>query len=136
MGIESIHRILSPEAIHFDEAIGIAVVGLAVNVVSAWILEGGSDHREHHSDHDGKHYHHDHNLRSAYVHVLADALTSILAIAALSLGKYFSLNWMDPAMGIVGSLVIVKWAYSLCKETASELLDVHSKKAHPECCCV
>lgn len=133
MSVESVQRLLSPQAIQFNEAIGIAALGLCVNLVSAWILEGGAHHHDQgNDDHDHHHnHHHDHNLRSAYVHVLADALTSILAIIALFVGKFYGLNWMDPIMGIVGSLVILKWAYDLCRNTASELLDVHSTQAPP-----
>ena len=140
MATESIARLFSPQVIHFNEAIGIAVLGLGVNLASAWILEGGLHHHEeeHEHDHDEEedHHHHDHshdhNLRSAYVHVLADALTSIFAIIALSAGKFFGLGWMDPVMGIVSSLVILKWAYALCRDTGSELLDVHSRRLPPE----
>lgn len=135
MAEESVRRLFSPESIHFNEAIGIAALGLCVNLLSARILEGGNHHHGDHEDHDHDHdhgHHHDHNLRSAYVHVLADALTSVLAIVALSVGKFLGLGWMDPVMGIVGSLVILKWAYELCRDTGSELLDVHSKKVPPK----
>ena len=135
MAEESVRRLFSPQSIHFNEAIAIAGLGLCVNLLSAWILEGGGhhhhdDHEEHGHEHHLEH-HHDHNLRSAYVHVLADALTSVLAIIALSVGKFFGLGWMDPVMGIVGSIVILKWAYDLCRDTGSELLDVHSKQIPP-----
>jgi cation diffusion facilitator family transporter len=120
MGFESVERILSPVSIQFNAAIGVAVMGLLVNVVSAFILQGG-DH-----DHDGDHCmsdHHDHNLRAAYLHVIADAMTSVLAIIALTTGKYFGWVWMDPVMGIVGSLVIAKWSYGLLRDTSAILLD-------------
>ena len=120
MGFESVQRILSPVSIQFNAAIGVAVLGLVVNVVSAFILQGG----EH--DHEGDFRmsdHHDHNLRAAYLHVIADALTSVLAIIALTTGKYFGWVWMDPIMGIVGSLVIAKWSYGLLRDTSAILLD-------------
>lgn len=131
MATESIQRIFQPQSIQFNEAIGIAVLGLLVNLLSAWILESG-DHQHQDDEHEHGDHHHDHNLRSAYIHVLADALTSVLAIFALIVGKFYGLTWIDPAMGIVGSLVILKWAYNLCRDTASELLDVHSKKIPPD----
>ncbi len=120
MGFESAERILSPVSIRFNAAIGVALLGLLVNVVSAFILEDG-DH-----DHDGDHRmheHHDHNLRAAYLHVIADAMTSVLAIIALTTGKYFGWVWMDPVMGMVGSLVIAKWSYGLLRDTSAILLD-------------
>jgi cation diffusion facilitator family transporter len=135
MAEESIRRLLRPEAIQFNEAIGIAAIGLAVNLLSAWLLEAGDHGHAHEAEegHDHPHeHHHDHNLRSAYLHVLADALTSVLAIVALGFGKFYGLGWMDPVMGIVGSLVILRWAYGLCRDTGYELLDVHSKQVPPE----
>lgn len=119
MGFESIERLLSPQSIRFDEAIVVAVVGLIVNLVSAWLLHGGHDH--HHSHHG--HHHHDHNLRAAYLHVLADALTSLLAIVALLCGKAFGWIWMDALMGIVGAIVISKWSIGLIRDTSGVLLD-------------
>lgn len=115
MCFESVERILSPVSIQFNAAIGVAVLGLLVNVVSAFILQGG--------DHDHQGDHHDHNLRAAYLHVIADAMTSVLAIIALTTGKYFGWVWMDPVMGIVGSLVIAKWSYGLLRDTSAILLD-------------
>lgn len=123
MAVESIHRLFTPTQIQFNEAIAIAVLGLAVNVLSAFIL--GSGHH-HHDDHNEEHHHHhveDHNHRSALVHVIADALTSVLAIVALFAGKFYAANWLDPMMGIVGAIVILRWAYVLCRDTAWELLD-------------
>ncbi len=117
MAYESIKRLIHPEIIYFDQAIAVAIVGLVVNLVSAFILK-----ESHHHDHN-----HDHNLKAAYLHVLADALTSILAIMALFLGKYYNSPWMDSFVGIVGSLVILRWAYGLCRETVWELLDGHAK---------
>ena len=113
---ESVLRFVDPRQISFDQAIGVAVIGLIVNVISAWLLRD-----DHHHGHDG--HHHDHNLRAAYLHVLADALTSLAAIFALFSGRMLGWNWMDPLMGLVGSLVIGRWAYSLVRETAALLLD-------------
>ncbi|MBU1055541.1 MAG: CDF family Co(II)/Ni(II) efflux transporter DmeF [Proteobacteria bacterium] len=122
MSIESIQRIINPQQIHFNEAIGVAILGLFVNIICAYILQGRHDHS--HGKHKQKHdHHHDHNLRAAYFHVLADALTSLLAIVALFSGKMFGWNHLDPVMGIVGALVITRWSYSLLKETGPILLD-------------
>ncbi|MBA3004229.1 MAG: CDF family Co(II)/Ni(II) efflux transporter DmeF [Desulfurivibrio sp.] len=121
MLIESGQRIFSPQSIHFNEAIGVAALGLLVNIACAFLLQGHHDHGHTH-DHD-HHHHHDHNLKAAYLHVLADALTSVLAIGALILGKYFGWTLLDPLMGIVGALVISRWAYGLLRETGGILLD-------------
>ena len=119
MALESVHRLFSPQAIRFNEAIGVAVLGLIVNLLSALLLQSQHGH-----DHDhGHHQHHDHNLRAAYLHVLADAFTSVLAIVALFSGKYLAWHWLDPMMGIVGAAVITKWAHGLLKETSGILLD-------------
>ena len=122
---ESVGRFFAPREISFDQAIGVAVIGLVVTLVSAWLLRDGHDHwHDHgHAHEPGHHHHHDHNLRAAYLHVLADALTSLTAIFALVCGKLFGWGWMDPAMGIVGSLVIGRWAYGLVRQTAAVLLD-------------
>lgn len=123
MLIESGQRIVNPHLIHFDEAIAVAGFGLFINLICALLLR---DHHHHHHDdhdHDHAHHHHDHNLKAAYLHVLADALTSVLAIVALVLGKYYGWNWLDPVMGIVGALIITQWSYSLVKETSPLLLD-------------
>lgn len=117
MLVESGQRILHPHTIHFDEAIAIAGFGLFINLVCALLLKGHHGH-----DHVG-HHHHDHNLKAAYLHVLADALTSVLAIVALGLGKYYGWHWMDPVMGMVGALIITQWSYALLKETSPVLLD-------------
>lgn len=119
MMAEAIGRLLSPQNIHFEEAIWVAVAGLVINLLSALILD---DHHDHPHEHE-HHHHHDHNLRAAYVHVLADALTSVLAIVALMAGKYFGLIWLDAVMGIVGSMVILSWAWGLIRETSPLLLD-------------
>ncbi|HIJ38378.1 MAG TPA: CDF family Co(II)/Ni(II) efflux transporter DmeF [Rhodospirillaceae bacterium] len=120
---ESANRLTTAQTIAFDEALWVAVVGLAVNIVSAMILggHGHDDNHGHHHDHD--HEHHDHNLRAAYIHVVADAFTSVLAIAALLLGKYLGWWWMDPVMGFVGAAVIINWSWSLMRKTGSVLLD-------------
>jgi cation diffusion facilitator family transporter len=124
---ESILRLFQPTTVAFGEATVIAVVGLAVNLVSAFVLMGHHGHDQgHHHDHaheHGGHHHHDNNLRSAYVHVLADALTSVLAIAALLAGRYLGWVWLDPAMGIVGAIVIAKWAFNLMRDSSAVLLD-------------
>jgi len=127
IGIESVMRLLEPTQVQFGMAIWIAVIGLAVNIVSALLLSGsgGHDHGHGHGhDHHHGHSHSkDNNLRSAYVHVLADAVTSVLAIVALLAGKFLGWVWLDPAMGIVGAVVIARWAWSLMRDTASVLLD-------------
>ncbi|MBV1692633.1 CDF family Co(II)/Ni(II) efflux transporter DmeF [Novosphingobium sp. G106] len=126
IGVESILRLFEPIKVAFGEATLIAVIGLGVNIVSAFLLSGshhhhGHDHHDHVDDHDA--HGGDNNLRSAYVHVLADALTSVLAIAALLAGRYLGWVWMDPVMGIVGAGVIARWSWSLMRDTASVLLD-------------
>lgn len=123
MILESVQRIIEPNNIHFNEAIIVAVVGLIVNIVSAFILK---DDHHHHDDHHGDsdhHHDHDHNMKAAYLHVLADALTFVLAIVALLTGKYMGIIWIDPVMGIVGAIVILHWSYGLIKESSTVLLD-------------
>ena len=123
---ESMLRFIHPVEIAFNEAILVAVVGLVVNVLSVWMLHTG-DHQHHH--HDDNHDHkHDHNLRAAYLHVLADALTSVLAIVALLAGKFFGLTFLDPVMGIVGGVLIWRWAWGLLKSSAMILLDGSTTK--------
>ncbi|MCF7967221.1 MAG: CDF family Co(II)/Ni(II) efflux transporter DmeF [Methylobacter tundripaludum] len=119
MLVESGQRIVNPHIIHFDEAIAVAGFGLFINLVCALLLR---DHHHHDHSHDHAH-HHDQNLKAAYLHVLADALTSVLAIAALTLGKYYGWHFLDPVMGIIGALIIMQWAYSLVRETSPVLLD-------------
>jgi cation diffusion facilitator family transporter len=116
-------RFLSPVEIAFNQAIFVAVIGLLVNGVSVFIL--GDAHEDHDHDEDGEDHdhHHDHNLRSAYLHVLADALTSVLAIFALLAAKYFHTLWMDPLMGIVGAVLVSRWSLGLLRATANILLD-------------
>lgn len=173
MLIESLHRLIEPQAIRFNEAIAVAVIGLLVNMVGAWLLK---DHHHHHGHEHGhshshehghshshshehdehshehspershslehshshehslehSHSHHDHNLHAAYMHVLADALTSLLAIVALLLGKYLGLNWLDPIMGVVGAVIITRWAYGLLKQSGPILLDASIDEASKE----
>lgn len=134
---ESFQRLLTPSPIDFTQAIIVAVIGLAVNLLSAWMLMG--DHEHHHHDHhrhghshEGHGHDHDHshgqgrdnNLRAAYLHVLADALTSVLAIAALVLGSLYGWMQLDPLMGLVGALVIARWSWGLVKDTGGVLLDL------------
>lgn len=123
MFIESLQRLASPEAIQFNEAIMVAVIGLIVNVVSVFLLKDHHSHDHHHDHSHGHEHHHDHNLKAAYFHVLADALTSLLAIVALIFGKYFGLNWLDALMGIVGAVIITRWSYGLIRQTGPILLD-------------
>lgn len=131
MVFQSIERILSPSPIRYNEAIVIAIIGLAVNLLCAWLLKDG--HHGHTHAHDGEHAHsHQHqdiNLRSAYLHVIADAATSVLAISALISGKYFGAAWLDPVMGIVGAALVANWAYGLLRQSGRVLLD--AEMDHP-----
>lgn len=131
MAFSSIERLFSPAPIHYREAIVVAVIGLAVNIVCAFIL-GGAHHHDHgHAhDHDHDHHHghgetghHDLNLKSAYVHVIADAATSVLAVLALCGGWAFGWAWLDPLMGIAGAVLVAVWAKNLIRETGKVLLD-------------
>lgn len=154
IGYESVSRLFQPVSIHYGEATAIAVVGLLVNLASAWLLgaEHGHDHHgpahahgddhphHHHHDHDHDdhhdrhdhsghghahgHHHHDHNLRAAYWHVLADALTSVLAIVGLLAARFYGWNWLDPVIGIVGAAVIAHWSWGLIRDAGAVLLDV------------
>jgi cation diffusion facilitator family transporter len=120
---ESAVRLVSPVPIAYGEAIFVAALGLCVNLISAWLLR--DDDHDHHHGHDHSHaHHHDNNLRAAYIHVVADAATSILAILALVVAMYSQWVWADPAVGIVGSLVIASWAYGLIRASGAVLLDV------------
>lgn len=143
IGWESLLRLANPVAISFEQAIAVAVIGLVVNLACAWLLR--DDHGHHHGHHHHGHHHHDHahhdhahddthehpghgpardnNLRAAYLHVLADALTSVLAIAALLLGRSQGWLWADPLMGVVGALIIARWSWGLIRETGAVLLD-------------
>src|SRR6267378_3678343 len=121
---ESAHRLFVPLTIHFNEAIGVASLGLLVNLSCALLLKDTSHHHHHHDGHSHAGGHrHDLNLRAAYVHVLADAFTSVLAIIALTGGKFAGWSWLDPIMGIVGSGVVFSWAYTLIRDTSGILLD-------------
>jgi cation diffusion facilitator family transporter len=157
MAWESLWRFVEPVAISFDQAIGVAVLGLAVNGVSAVLLTRGASHHHahHHHHHDHRHHDHrhaeapdpgrgdrggaaahehdrggkDHNLGAAYLHVLADALTSLLAIVALLAGKYLGLAWMDPMMGVVGAVLVTVWAWGLARQSGGVLLDRQAPEA-------
>jgi cation diffusion facilitator family transporter len=133
MAVESVNRLIQPVEIEFNQAIFVAVLGLIVNGVSVLILghhhhpgdahDVGTDLEEHAHYHEHHHQHHDHNLISAYLHVLADALTSLLAIFALLAAKYFGFIWADPLMGIVGAILVARWSIGLLHSTGVVLLD-------------
>lgn len=129
MVVGSVERIVSPQPIQYQEAMIVAALGLLVNIVCAMILGSAHDHDGHHGEHnhDGKHdhldHHHDLNLKSAYVHVIADAATSVLAIFALAGGWFYGWSWLDPVMGIVGAVLVAVWAKNLIAETGKVLLD-------------
>jgi cation diffusion facilitator family transporter len=133
---ESVIRLVHPVAIAYGEAIAVAALGLGVNLVSAWLLRDSHDHDHHGHGHSRDHSpgsshghrHHDNNLRAAYIHVLADAATSVLAIAALVIAMYSQWVWADPAVGIIGSLVIASWAFGLIRDSGAVLLDVSVDK--------
>lgn len=138
MAVESFFKLLEPQNIRFNEAIAVAVIGLIINLICAWILKEGTHphHEEEEDEHEIEHSHTvvghiDTNMRGAYFHVLADALTSILAIGALVFGKYLNFSSLDPLMGLISSVIILKWAVSLCKDTAWELLDGHPAHFKP-----
>jgi len=118
---QSVERLLAPTPIHYDQAIVLAMVGLSVNLACAWLLKDGQGHHHDHGSHD--HHHQDMNLRSAYVHVLADAATSVLAILGLIGGKFWGANWLDPLMGIIGAGLVAAWAFGLLRDTGRVLLD-------------
>jgi len=125
MVVESGARLLSPSPIHYAQAMGIAALGLAVNLACAWLLKADHTHHGHTHHHDGQHEHThgDINLRSAYLHVLADAATSVLAIVALAGGMLWGLDWLDPIMGLAGAALMVHWALGLLRDSARVLLD-------------
>ena len=130
IGIESTLHLFQPVHVAFVEATWIAILGLGVNIASAFLLSAGHHGHDHHHAHDHHHNHHhgpvggqDNNLRSARIHVIADALTSVFAIIALLSGRYLGWVWLDPVMGIIGSIVIGRWSWSLMRDTAAVLLD-------------
>ena len=134
IGVESVLRLFQPIKVAFGTATWIAFVGLAMNVARAMLLSGGHAHGHHHH-HDHHHGHakgRDNNLRSAYIHVIADALTSVLAIAALLSGRYLGWVWMDPVMGIVGGTVMARWSWTLMRDTAAVLLDTADEHVEDE----
>ncbi|MDM5124980.1 CDF family Co(II)/Ni(II) efflux transporter DmeF [Aeromonas rivipollensis] len=142
MLFESVARLLDPSPIHYQQAIGIALLGLLVNLACAWLLRDDQGHHHGHAHHHDHHDHHDHhqghdhdahphdhghqdlNLRAAYLHVLADAATSVLAIIALVGGMLWGADWLDPLMGIVGAVLVAVWARGLLRDTGRVLLDV------------
>ncbi len=128
MVFQSVERLLRPQTIHYTEAMVIAAVGLAVNLVCAWWLKDSHGHshdhgHDHEHAHDGSHAHVDLNVRSAYMHVLADAATSVLALIALAGGLYFGAAWLDPVMGLVGAALVSAWAWGLLRDSGRILLD-------------
>ena len=122
---ESITRFFNPIAIRYNEAIAVACIGLAVNLVSAWLLSDEDHQHGHAHDDEGDHHHsHDHNIRAAYFHVLADAVTSLLAIGGLLMGRFYGLVWMDALVGLVGAGVIISWGVGLMRSSGAVLLDI------------
>ncbi|MDB4953726.1 MAG: cation efflux system protein [Myxococcales bacterium] len=153
MAVEGIERLISHPTVNYDEALPIAALGFIVNLVSAYLLGKGHHYGGHHHGHGHGHGHdhhdHDHehdddhgsepkpktgtldyNLRAAYIHIIADAMTSLLAIGALALGKFGGIWFLDPAMGLVGGAVITWWAVGLCRQASRQLLDVVSSPEH------
>jgi cation diffusion facilitator family transporter len=127
VAIESVRRMFEPVTVAYGEALIIAVIGLLVNILSAVILHEGHDHHHDH-DHDDK-LHRDNNLRAAYLHVVADAATSVLAIIALASGMLFATAWADPLVGVLGAIVIASWAVTLIRDSALVLLDAEDDPA-------
>ena len=128
IGYESAIRLFAPVPIRFDEALLVACLGLAVNLVSVWLLwerpAGIKSHAHSDNQEDSHHHHHDSNLRAAFIHVAADALTSVLAIAALLGGRLYGWTWPDAAIGILGAVIILRWSYGLIVTSAATLLDI------------
>jgi cation diffusion facilitator family transporter len=134
--IEATARFLRPEKIEFNEALIVAIIGLVINLICAFILRPYNSHHHHHHHghhhhhHHGHHHHHhghDHNIMGAYLHVVADALTSLAAIFALLAGSLWGIQWLDPVVGIVSSIVILHWAINLIRDSGWELLDGHAR---------
>ena len=134
---ESVLRLINPVPIVYGEAMAVAALGLCVNLASVWLLRDSHDHHHGHGHahddrdedddaHDHHHHHQDNNLRAAYVHVMTDAATSVLAIAALAVAMYSGWVWADPAVGLIGSAVIASWAFGLIKSSGAVLLDVRA----------
>jgi cation diffusion facilitator family transporter len=126
---ESFQRLLAPVAVNYRDALVIAAMGLAVNLISALVLRGDDHHHDHAHGDDHVHDHADHNMRAAYVHVLADAATSLLAIAALAAGLIFGIRYLDPLVGVIGAGVIASWAYGLVRDSGLVLLDAEDNPA-------
>lgn len=131
---QALQRLITPVPIIFGEAIAVATIGLVVNVVSALLLHDGNHAHDHHDDHAHKnipsnhHHHRDNNIRSAYIHIIADAAISVMAIVGLLCGWIYGWIWMDPIMGVIGALVIANWAYTLMRDTGRVLLDITPDK--------
>ncbi|HTT85592.1 MAG TPA: CDF family Co(II)/Ni(II) efflux transporter DmeF, partial [Rhizomicrobium sp.] len=121
VAVESVERLLAPVAVEYRNALVIAAIGLAVNVICAFILADSHDHDHGHDPHAR-----DHNMRAAYVHVLADAATSVLALAALAGGLFFGAKWLDPLVGCIGAGVIASWSYGLVRDSGMVLLDAEA----------
>lgn len=129
IAFESAARLVHPVPIAYTEAIAIAAAGLGVNLLSAWLLRDGAHERHDHGHSHGHHHHRDNNLRAAYIHVLADAATSVLAILALVVAMALEWTWIDPLAGVAGSAVIASWAYGLIRDAGAVLLDMASDQA-------
>jgi cation diffusion facilitator family transporter len=125
IGYESVSRLVHPVPIAFEEAIPLAALGLGVNLLSAWLLHDGHDH-EGHAGRRSQRHDADHNLRAAYIHVVADAAVSLLALIGLTAGRELGWVWMDPMMGIVGMLVIANWSFNLVHASGAVLLDMRA----------
>lgn len=122
---QSMARLIAPTPIAYNEAIGVTIIGLLVNFICAWMLRDGHDHGHAH-DSEASPVHNDVNLHAAYMHVIADAATSVLAVVALVCGKNWGIRWMDPLMGIIGAVMVVVWAFGLLRESGSILLNAES----------
>lgn len=127
MGFHSIERLFNPLAIHYNEAIPIAVLGLVVNIVCLWLLHTNSHHQHKHEHHEHHHHHHHHeqdlNQKAAFLHIVADAATSVFAIIALIAGKYFGWDFLDAVLGIIGALLVGKWSWNVLSQAGKTLLD-------------